>query len=90
MEEIKMISNLGYDIGSKARLYEFEILRLLELIKYDQYHEFLKQVFSIAKSVKVSIPEQLFKYDYDTFEIYIHALWEGLMKSCSTLKVEAH
>lgn len=88
MEDVSIISNVGYDIGKKARLHEFQIIKLLEMIKYDQYHDFLKEIFSIARSVKVSIPDQLYKYDYDTFEIYIHALWEGLMRSCSTLKGE--
>lgn len=40
MEEMKMISNVGYEIGKKAKLHDFEILRLFEFIKYDQYHEF--------------------------------------------------
>ena len=88
MEEIKKISNMGYDIGKKARLHEVELLSLLEMIKYDQYHDFLKRIFEIARKVKVSIPDELYKYDHDTFEKYIHALWDGLMSSCSTLKVE--
>ena len=85
MEEI---SNMGYDIGKKAKLHEIELLSLLEMIKYDQYHDFLKRIFEIARKVKVSIPDELYKYDHDTFEKYIHALWDGLMSSCSTLKVE--
>ena len=88
MEEIKKISNMGYDIGKKAKLHEIELLSLLEMIKYDQYHDFLKRIFEIARKVKVSIPDELYKYDHDTFEKYIHALWDGLMSSCSTLKVE--
>ena len=88
MEEIKKISNMGYDIGNKAKLHEIELLSLLEMIKYDQYHDFLKRIFEIARKVKVSIPDELYKYDHDTFEKYIHALWDGLMSSCSTLKVE--
>ena len=48
MEEMKMISNVGYEIGKKAKLHDFEILRLFEFIKYDQYHEFFKQITSIA------------------------------------------
>ena len=87
MEEIKKISNMGYDIGKKAKLHEIELLSLLEMIKYDQYHDFLKRIFEIARKVKVSIPDELYKYDHDTFEKYIHALWDGLMSSCSTLKV---
>ena len=47
-----------------------------------------KRIFEIARKVKVSIPDELYKYDHDTFEKYIHALWDGLMSSCSTLKVE--
>ena len=85
MEEIKKISNMGYDIGKKAKLHEIELLSLLEMIKYDH---FLKRIFEIARKVKVSIPDELYKYDHDTFEKYIHALWDGLMSSCSTLKVE--
>ena len=85
MEEMKMISNVGYEIGKKAKLHDFEILRLFEFIKYDQYHEFFKQITSIARNVKISLPDQLFKYDFETFEIYVHALWEGFMKSCSHL-----
>ena len=50
--------------------------------------EFFKEIISIARAVKVVIPDQLFKYDYDTFEHYVHALWEGFMKSITTLKVE--
>ena len=88
MEEIKKISNMGYDIGKKAKLHEIELLSLLEMIKYDQYHDFLKRIFEIARKVKVSIPDELYKYDHDTFEKYIHALWDCLMSSCSTLKVE--
>lgn len=88
MEEIKKISNMGYDIGKKAKLHEIELLSLLEMIKYDQYHDFLKRIFEIARKVKVSIPDELYKYEHDTFEKYIHALWDGLMSSCSTLKVE--
>lgn len=88
MEEIKKISNMGYDIGKKAKLHEIELLSLLEMIKYDQYHDFLKRIFEIARKVKVSIPDELYKYDHDTFEKYIHALWDGLISSCSTLKVE--
>ena len=88
MEEIKKISNMGYDIGKKAKLHEVELLSLLEMIKYDQYHDFLKRIFEIARKVKVSIPDELYKYDHDTFEKYIHALGDGLMSSCSTLKVE--
>ncbi|MDD7757200.1 MAG: hypothetical protein PUJ51_22365 [Clostridiales bacterium] len=88
MEEIKKISTMGYDIGKKAKLHEVELLSLLEMIKYDQYHDFLKRIFEIARKVKVSIPDELYKYDHDTFEKYIHALWDGLMSSCSTLKVE--
>ena len=88
MEEIKKISNMGYDISKKAKLHEVELLSLLEMIKYDQYHDFLKRIFEIARKVKVSIPDELYKYDHDTFEKYIHALWDGLMSSCSTLKVE--
>lgn len=88
MEEIKKISNMWYDIGKKAKLHEVELLSLLEMIKYDQYHDFLKRIFEIARKVKVSIPDELYKYDHDTFEKYIHALWDGLMSSCSTLKVE--
>ena len=88
MEEIKKISNMGYDIGKKAKLHEIELLSLLEMIKYDQYHDFLKRIFEIARKVKVSIPDELYKYDHDTFEKYIHALWDGFMSSCSTLKVE--
>ena len=88
MEEIKKISNMGYDIGKKAKLHEVELLSLLEMIKYDQYHDFLKRIFEIARKVKVSIPDELYKYDHDTFEKYIHALWDGLMSSCSTLTVE--
>ena len=88
MEEIKKISNMGYDIGKKAKLHEVELLSLLEMIKYDQYHDFLKRIFEIARKVKVSIPDELYKYDHDTFEKYIHALWDGLMSSCSSLKVE--
>ena len=88
MEEIKKISNMGYDIGKEAKLHEIELLSLLEMIKYDQYHDFLKRIFEIARKVKVSIPDELYKYDHDTFEKYIHALWDGLMSSCSTLKVE--
>lgn len=88
MEEIKKISTMGYDIGKKAKLHEIELLSLLEMIKYDQYHDFLKRIFEIARKVKVSIPDELYKYDHDTFEKYIHALWDGLMSSCSTLKVE--
>ena len=88
MEEIKKISYMGYDIGKKAKLHEIELLSLLEMIKYDQYHDFLKRIFEIARKVKVSIPDELYKYDHDTFEKYIHALWDGLMSSCSTLKVE--
>ena len=88
MEEIKKISNMGYDIGKKAKLHEIELLSLLEMIKYDQYHDFLKRIFEIARKVNVSIPDELYKYDHDTFEKYIHALWDGLMSSCSTLKVE--
>ena len=88
MEEIKKISNMGYDIGKKAKLHEVELLSLLEMIKYDQYHDFLKRIFEIARKVKVSIPDELYKYVHDTFEKYIHALWDGLMSSCSTLKVE--
>ena len=88
MEKIKKISNMGYDIGKKAKLHEIELLSLLEMIKYDQYHDFLKRIFEIARKVKVSIPDELYKYDHDTFEKYIHALWDGLMSSCSTLKVE--
>ena len=88
MEEIKKISNMGYDIGKKAKLHEIELLSLLEMIKYDQYHDFLKRIFEIARKVKVSIPDELYKYDHDTFEKYIHELWDGLMSSCSTLKVE--
>ena len=65
-----------------------QLLSLLEMIKYDQYHDFLKRIFEIARKVKVSIPDELYKYDHDTFEKYIHALWDGLMSSCSTLKVE--
>ena len=90
MEEIKKISNMGYDIGKKAKLHEIELLSLLEMIKYDQYHDFLKRIFEIARKVKVSIPDELYKYDHDTFEKYIHALWDGLMSSCSTLKVEVY
>ena len=90
MEEIKKISNMGYDIGKKAKLHEVELLSLLEMIKYDQYHDFLKRIFEIARKVKVSIPDELYKYDHDTFEKYIHALWDGLMSSCSTLKVEVY
>ena len=45
MEEIKKISNMGYDIGKKAKLHEVELLSLLEMIKYDQYHDFLKRIF---------------------------------------------
>ena len=78
MEEIKKISNMGYDIGKKAKLHEVELLSLLEMIKYDQYHDFLKRIFEIARKVKVSIPDELYKYDHDTFEKYIHALWDGL------------
>ena len=52
------------------------------------YKHFLKRIFEIARKVKVSIPDELYKYDHDTFEKYIHALWDGLMSSCSTLKVE--
>ena len=37
MEEMKMISNVGYEIGKKAKLHDFEILRLFEFIKYDKY-----------------------------------------------------
>ena len=48
MEEIKKISNMGYDIGKKAKLHEIELLSLLEMIKYDQYHDFLKRIFEIA------------------------------------------
>ena len=88
MEEIKKISTMGYDIGKKAKLHEVELLSLLEMIKYDQYHDFLKRIFEIARKVKVSIPDELYKYEHDTFEKYIHALWDGLMSSCSTLKVE--
>ena len=88
MEEIKKISTMAYDIGKKAKLHEVELLSLLEMIKYDQYHDFLKRIFEIARKVKVSIPDELYKYDHDTFEKYIHALWDGLMSSCSTLKVE--
>lgn len=88
MEEIKIMSDVGYHIGRKAKLHEFELLRLLEMIKYDQYHDFFMQVSSIARSVKVSIPDQIFHHDYDTFERYIHALWEGMLKSSSTLKFE--
>ena len=51
MEEMKMISNVGYEIGKKAKLHDFEILRLFEFIKYDQYHEFFKQITSIARDV---------------------------------------
>ena len=47
MEEIKKISNIGYDIGKKAKLHEIELLSLLEMIKYDQYHDFLKRIFKI-------------------------------------------
>lgn len=90
MEEIKMMSNVGYNIGEKAKLNEFEILRLLELIKYDQYNDFFNHILTIARAVEVSIPDQLFKYDHDTFEVYIHALWEGLIKGCSTLKIESN
>lgn len=86
MEEIKMISNVGYDIGEKAELHELEILKLLEMIKYDQYHDFYNRILAIAKSVQVTLPDELFKHDYDTFEIYINALWEGIMKSCPTFK----
>ena len=68
MEEIKKISNMGYDIGKKAKLHEIELLSLLEMIKYDQYHDFLKRIFEIARKVKVSIPDELYKYDHDTFE----------------------
>ena len=67
MEEMKMISNVGYEIGKKAKLHDFEILRLFEFIKYDQYHEFFKQITSIARDVKISLPDQLFKYDFETF-----------------------
>ena len=55
MEEIKKISTMGYDIGKKAKLHEVELLSLLEMIKYDQYHDFLKRIFEIARKVKVSI-----------------------------------
>ena len=89
MEEVKkMISNVGNKIGEKAELHEFELLRLFELIRYDQYHDFLNQILSIARNVDVSIPDQLYDYDYDTFEIYINALWEGIISSCSTLEIE--
>ena len=88
MEEIKKISNMGYDIGKKAKLHEIELLSLLEMIKYDQYHDFLKRIFEIARKVKVSIPDELYKYDHDTFEKYIYALWFGLMSCCCTLEVE--
>ena len=88
MEEIKKISNMGYDIGKKAKLHEIELLSLLEMIKYDQYHDFLKRIFEIARKVKVSIPDELYKYDHDTFEKYIHANWDVLMSSWSTLKVK--
>lgn len=90
MEDISVMSNIGYNIGKKAKLHEFEILALLEMIKHDQHYDFFKRILSIAKSVKVSIPEQLYKYDYENFEIYIQAMLEGLMKSCSTLKIEAY
>lgn len=88
MENLKMINEVGYEIGEKAKLHDFEILRLIELVKYDQYHDFLKQIMSIAKSVKVSIPDQIFKYDLETFESYVHALWEGFFRSCSTFKAD--
>ena len=86
----EMMSNVGYSIGEKARLNEFEVLRLLELIKYEQYHEFFSQILRIAKSVEISIPNEIYKYDNDTFEIYIQALWKGFIKSCSTLKCEVY
>ncbi|WP_455537772.1 hypothetical protein [Terrisporobacter sp.] len=89
MEEIKKINKMGYDIGKKAKLHEFELLRLLEMIKYDQYHDFLRVIFEMARNSKISIPDELYKYDHNTFEKYIHALWEGLIKSCSTLKFES-
>lgn len=86
MEEIRMISNVGYDIGEKAKLHELEILKLLEMIKYDQYHDFFNKILVIARSVQVTLPDELFKLDYDTFEVYINALLEGIMKSYPTFK----
>lgn len=90
MEEIKMMSNVGYYIGKKAKLNEFEVLRLLELIKYGQYNDFLNHILPIAKSVEVPIPDQIYKYDYDTFETYIHALCEGFIKSYSNLNAKVY
>ena len=35
MEEMKMISNVGYEIGKKAKLHDFEILRsILSKVKH--------------------------------------------------------
>lgn len=90
MEEIKIMNNIGYTIGERAKLEEFEILRLLEFIRYDQHYDFLKQVISIGKSVKISIPDKLFQYNHCDFEDCINALWEGLFRSCNTLKVESN
>ena len=90
MEEVKMMNDIGYNIGQKAKLHDFEILKLFELIRYDQYHDFFKQIISIARKVKVAVPEQLYKYDYETFEYYIYALWEGFKKSITTLELEPY
>lgn len=88
MEEVKQMNDIGYKIGKTAKLHEFEILRLLEFIKYDQHYDFLKQVISIGKAVKISIPDRLFQYEQHEFELYINALWEGLFRSCNTLRIE--
>ena len=49
MEEKAIISSVGYDIGKKVKLNEFEILRLFELIRYDQYHDFLQRMQVLDK-----------------------------------------
>lgn len=88
MEDTKAINKMGYEIGSKIKLHDFEVLKLLEFFKYEQYHELLRNIISIAKEQQISLPDKLLNYNIETFETYMHALWEGFMKSCSNFKEE--
>ena len=87
MEEKAIISSVGYDIGKKVKLNEFEILRLFERIRYDQYHDFLQRMQAISSSVNISLPNQLWQCDYEDFESYVHALWVGLEISLTAQRV---
>ena len=94
--EVKLLPFPPYSDFTFTSLYTYNTNRSVEIstlhgnlvVKFEDYLD-RQPFYSFLGSHKViDTADKLLNYNIETFETYMHALWEGFMKSCSNFKEE--